>query len=77
MLFDGSIAPQVIGAYELLELDPVSTTNVSFTVAFPTDYSTACIEAMECTRIGRNDPGYDTFEDDMETALAAVRSDIL
>jgi hypothetical protein len=43
-------APQVIGIYKNIILDPASTAPVYFQVLFDQEYSTACIEKITCSR---------------------------
>ncbi len=71
--FTPTIAPHVLGISDSPGLDPVSTARVDFEVEYPSEYSTACIESIECHRCDRNDDGCDdNFLDDREANLTAV-----
>ncbi len=69
--FETTFAPQVVGVYEELGLDPVSTKDLEFEVEFDGDYSTACIEDMECGMCDRYaDPaGCSGFYPEQKSAL--------
>jgi hypothetical protein len=41
-------APQVIGIYQNIKIDPASTGLLDFKVMFDQEYSTACIEKITC-----------------------------
>ncbi len=71
--FTTTLAPQVIGVYDQLELDPVSAKDVAFNVSFDPDLSTACIEDIECSRCSRSsaDCG-DAFKERALADLAQV-----
>ena len=65
-----TIADQVVGIYQEVKLDPVSSKSFSFNVSFDPDYSTICIADMACNASAKTDPEYDAFKDSMEADLA-------
>ena len=65
-----TIADQVVGIYQEVKLDPVSSKSFSFNVSFDPDYSTICIADMVCNTVSKTDSGYDAFKDSMEADLA-------
>ncbi len=67
-----TIAPQVWGLYEELNMDPASMKQVVFELEFPSDYSTLCMENVECFKCDRNAAGCDTFLADRIAALNEV-----
>ncbi len=67
----------MIGIYNEIELDPVSTIDFDFVVEFNLDYSTACMEKVECFKCDRNEAGCDTFFEDKKSALASVSITLL
>ena len=68
-----SLAPQVIGVYEEMGLDPDSSRAIFFNIDYDADYSTACIESIECDKCNiYTEPHCATFVEDKSAALAEV-----
>ena len=70
--FVRTISEQVIGLYEEVSIDPMSTANIDLDIAFPGEYSTLCIERADCHRCSRNDAGCDTLVEDQNASISNV-----
>ena len=76
--YHATLAPQVVGIYKYLKLDPLQTRAIDFVVNFDPQYATACIEKIVCSREAKG-PGeswitYElrtTFREDQLAALQA------
>ena len=69
--FTTTIAPQVVGIYQEINLDPVSTRTFAFNVSFDADYSTVCIADIACETSAKTDSGFTAFKSAMDADLAA------
>ena len=69
--FTRTFAPQVVGIYQEINLDPVSTRAFAFNVTFDADYSTVCIADIACETSAKTDSGFAAFKSAMEADLAA------
>ena len=69
--FTRTFAPQVVGIYEEINLDPASTRTFAFNVSFDADYSTVCIADIACETSAKTDSGFAAFKSAMDADLAA------
>ena len=60
----------MIGVYQEVKLDPVSSKSFSFNISFDPDYSTICIADIACNTSAKTDPEYGAFKASMEANLA-------
>ncbi len=69
-----TFSSQVFGVSEYLQLDPDSQAFIVFKVQFPTDFSTACLERVQCHQCSVvHDANCGTFFEDRAVALKGVR----